>query len=44
MKYKSCIRNELGHLMYWCDELSINEETEILNNHPEWYISVERVD
>ena len=35
--YRSAIVNELGHVMFWCDELQGDEQIEcILNSHPEW--------
>lgn len=37
--YRSAIVNELGHVMFWCDELQGDEQIEcILNGHPEWSI------
>ena len=37
--YRSAIANELGHVMFWCDELQGDEQIEcILNSHPEWSI------
>lgn len=37
--YRSAIVNELGHIMFWCDELQGDEQIEcILNGHPEWSI------
>lgn len=37
--YRSAIVNELGHVMFWCDELQGNEQIEcILSGHPEWSI------
>ncbi len=38
-KYRSAIVNELGHVMFWCDELQGDEQIGcILNGHPEWSI------
>ena len=36
--YRSAIVNELGHVMFWCDELSKDEQIACINNHPEWHI------
>lgn len=37
MEYRSAIVDELGFVMFWCDELQGNEQIEsILNAHPEW--------
>ena len=37
--YRSAIVNELGHIMFWCDELQGDEQIEcILNSHPEWSV------
>lgn len=37
--YRSAIVNELGHVMFWCDELQGDEQIEcILNGHPEWSV------
>ena len=37
--YRSAIVNELGHVLFWCDELQGDEQIEcILNGHPEWSI------
>ena len=37
--YRSAIVNELGYVMFWCDELQGDEQIEcILNGHPEWSI------
>ena len=34
--YRSAIVNELGHVMFWCDELLGDEQVEcILNGHHE---------
>lgn len=34
--YRSAILNELGHAMFWCDELRRDQIECILNAHPEW--------
>ena len=35
--YRSAIVNELGHVMFWCDELQGYKQIEcILNSHAEW--------
>lgn len=37
--YRSAIVNELGYVMFWCNELQGDEQIEcILNNHPEWSV------
>lgn len=37
MEYRSAIVDELGHVMFWCNELQGEEQIEcILNAHPEW--------
>ena len=37
--YRSAIVNELGHVMFWCDDLRGYEQIEcILNGHPEWSV------
>lgn len=37
MEYRSAIVDEIGHVMFWCDELQGEEQIEcILNGHPEW--------
>lgn len=37
--YRSAILNELGNVMFWCDELRRDEQIEcILNEHPEWSV------
>ena len=37
MEYRSAIVNELGQVMFWCDELQGEEQIEcILNGHSEW--------
>lgn len=37
--YRSAIVNELGYVMFWCNELQGDEQIEcILNNHPKWSI------
>ena len=36
MEFRTAIVDELGCVMYWCDELKGEEVEEILNNHPEW--------
>ena len=37
MEFKSAIVDELGCVMYWCDELQDENQIEcILDNHPEW--------
>ena len=35
--YRSAIVDELGYVMFWCDELQGEEQIEcILESHPEW--------
>ena len=35
--YRSAIVDELGYVMFWCDELQGEEQIEcILDSHPEW--------
>lgn len=41
MEYRSCIKNELGEIVWWCDEHTDKEITECLERHPEWYLSGE---
>lgn len=37
MEYRTAIVDELGWVMWWCDELQGNEQIEtILVGHPEW--------
>ena len=37
MEFRSAIVDELGYVMYWCDELQDEDQIEyILDNHPEW--------
>lgn len=37
--YRSAIVNEIGHVMFWCDDLREDEQIEcILNEHPEWSV------
>jgi hypothetical protein len=37
MEFRSAIVNELGQVMFWCDELQGEEQIEcILDGHPEW--------
>lgn len=36
LEFRTAIVDELGEVMYWCDELSQNEVEEILDNHVEW--------
>ena len=37
--YRSAIVNELGHVMFWCDDLRGKKQIEcILNGHPEWFV------
>lgn len=37
MEYRTAIVDELGMVMWWCDELQDGEQIEaILNSHPEW--------
>ena len=39
MEYRSAIVDEIGYVMFWCDELQGEEQIEcILNGHPEWKI------
>ena len=35
-EYRSAIVDELGAIMYWCDDLSEAEIYNILIEHPEW--------
>lgn len=43
MEYESVIRDECGDIVYACAGLSYDEIDEILENHPEWYLSEERM-
>lgn len=37
--YRSAIINELGYVMFWCDELQSDKQIEyILNKYPEWSV------
>ena len=36
MEFRTAIVDELGCVMYWCDELKDKEVEDILSNHPEW--------
>lgn len=37
MEFRTAIVDELGHIMFWCDELQDEDQIEcILNSHPEW--------
>lgn len=37
MEYRSAIVDEIGWVMFWCDELQAEEQIEcILDGHPEW--------
>ena len=36
IEFKTAIVDELGEVMYWCDELTQDEIKNILNNHTEW--------
>lgn len=37
--YRTAIVDELGWVMYWCDELQGDEQIEaILEGHPEWSV------
>ena len=39
MEFRSAIVDELGCVMFWCDELQGEEQIEcILDSHPEWSI------
>lgn len=37
MEYRTAIVDEVGYVMFWCDELQDKDQIEcILNGHPEW--------
>ena len=37
MEFRTAIVDELGHIMFWCDELQDEDQIKcILNSHPEW--------
>lgn len=38
LKFESAIVDELGVILYWCEDLSDAEIDEILSNHPEYRI------
>lgn len=39
--YRSAIVDELGYVMFWCDDLLGCEQIEsILNEHPDWFVNV----
>ena len=39
MEFRSCFRDELGKVVWWCDKHTEQENTDFLNNHPECYLS-----
>ena len=41
--YASCIKDETGCVVAWCVGHSPEELNEMLENHPEWYLSTEQV-
>ena len=38
MEYRMAIVDELGWVMWWCDELPRKQVEAILRGHPEWSI------
>lgn len=38
MEYRSAIVDECGTFVAWCCELSEDEQKQILDNHPEYFI------
>lgn len=44
MEFRSCIRDELGRIVWWCDEHTHAENIAVLACHPEWYLSCEQID
>ena len=39
MEFRTAIVDELGCVMFWCDELQDGEQIEtILHSHPEWNV------
>lgn len=36
--YRSAIVNEIGHVMFWCDDLRREQIECILNGHLEWFV------
>ena len=44
MELRSCIRNELGEVVWWCDEHTHKENVVVLEIHPEWYLSFQQID
>ena len=36
MEFRTAIIDELGDFVCWCDELTNQEEFNLLNLHPEW--------
>lgn len=36
VEFRTAIVDELGEVMYWCDELSENEIKNTLDSHIEW--------
>ena len=41
--YASCIKDETGCVVAWCVGHSPEELNEMLENHPEWYLSAEQI-
>lgn len=41
MTYETCIRDELGYIVIWTVGMSDDEVQDILEQHPEWCLSVE---
>ena len=44
MRFETCIRDEMGYIVAWTVGMSNAEIEETLNQHPEWYLSTEKVD
>lgn len=38
MEFRRAIVDELGMIMYWCSDLTEDEQNDILYYHPEWSI------
>lgn len=43
MEYESCIKDECGNVILYCENKTEEEIDEILEQHPEWYRSVDPI-
>ena len=44
LEFRSCVRDECGEIRAWASDYTHAEIEQMLDDHPEWYLSCETVE